>query len=187
MRRTDRNVCITSAGLTLYSIYCRVTAVAGARTSLTRRIRSRYLSCNSVCRLCSEISAPSIRASCTFVGISRGSPSVTINVARFPTSSEGTVHPVTGPALVGGDVLITNGKISAIGPKLAIPAGARVIDVAGRHVYPGLIAANTRRSRGVAAGVPETRGLAVRAAGMTTASTRAERRGKRKRSIRGSV
>lgn len=55
----------------------------------------------------------------------------------------GTVHPVTGPAFVGADVLIINGKISAIGPKLAIPVGARVIDVAGRHVYPGLIAANT--------------------------------------------
>jgi len=55
----------------------------------------------------------------------------------------GTVHPVTGPAIAGADVLITNGKITAIGPKLAIPAGARVIDVAGRQVYPGLIAANT--------------------------------------------
>ena len=55
----------------------------------------------------------------------------------------GTVHPVTGPAIVGADILITNGKITAIGPKLTVPRGARVIDVAGRQVYPGLIAANT--------------------------------------------
>lgn len=55
----------------------------------------------------------------------------------------GTVHPVSGPDLPGADVLIVQGKISAIGPRLAAPPGTRIVEVAGRHVYPGLIAANT--------------------------------------------
>lgn len=55
----------------------------------------------------------------------------------------GTVHPVSGPDLAGGDVLIVQGKIAAVGIRLAAPAGARIVDLAGRHVYPGLIAANT--------------------------------------------
>lgn len=55
----------------------------------------------------------------------------------------GKVPPVTGPAIVGADVLITNGKITAIAPRLAIPASARIIKGANRHVYPGLIATRT--------------------------------------------
>lgn len=54
-----------------------------------------------------------------------------------------TVHPVSGADLPATDVLIVKGKIAAIGPKLAVPAGARVIEAAGKHIYPGLIAANT--------------------------------------------
>ncbi|MCM2257938.1 MAG: amidohydrolase family protein [Vicinamibacteria bacterium] len=51
----------------------------------------------------------------------------------------GRVVPVSGPALARADVLIAGGKIAAIGPNLAAPAGATVIDVSGQHVYPGLI------------------------------------------------
>ncbi|MEY4940547.1 MAG: amidohydrolase [Verrucomicrobiota bacterium] len=55
----------------------------------------------------------------------------------------GTVHPVSGPDLPATDILVMNGRIAALGPQLALPAGTRVVDVAGRHVYPGLIAAHT--------------------------------------------
>jgi len=55
----------------------------------------------------------------------------------------GTVHPIVNPSLPGHDVLIVNGRIASIGPRLAPPAHARIIDVAGRHIYPGLIAAHT--------------------------------------------
>ncbi len=51
----------------------------------------------------------------------------------------GRVVPVSGPALEKGDVLIVDGKIAAIGATVAAPPGARVVDVAGQHVYPGLI------------------------------------------------
>jgi imidazolonepropionase-like amidohydrolase len=53
----------------------------------------------------------------------------------------GTVHPVSGPALQNGTVVIRDGKIVAVGaagPAVAIPVDAKVVDVSGRHVYPSL-------------------------------------------------
>lgn len=55
----------------------------------------------------------------------------------------GTVHPVSGPDLPGTDVVFEKGRITAIGVQLPLPEGAKVIDVTGKHVYPGLISANT--------------------------------------------
>ena len=54
-----------------------------------------------------------------------------------------TIHPVSGPDIPSGTIVFDNGKITAIGADAAIPAGAEVIDGAGKHVYPGLINANT--------------------------------------------
>ena len=45
----------------------------------------------------------------------------------------------TGTRIEGGDVLIENGRITAVGPSLSAPAGARVLDAGGRWVTPGLI------------------------------------------------
>ena len=55
----------------------------------------------------------------------------------------GMVHPVSGPAIRNGTVLVEGTKITAVGAGLAVPAGARVIDCTGKHVYPGFVAANT--------------------------------------------
>ncbi len=55
----------------------------------------------------------------------------------------GTVHPVSGPAIPNGTVLVDGAKISAVGAGLAVPAGARVVDCVGKHVYPGFVHANT--------------------------------------------
>jgi imidazolonepropionase-like amidohydrolase len=53
------------------------------------------------------------------------------------------IHPVIGSDIASGTIVFENGKITAIGVDAAIPAGAEVIDGAGKHVYPGLINANT--------------------------------------------
>jgi imidazolonepropionase-like amidohydrolase len=53
----------------------------------------------------------------------------------------GTVHPVDGPAIEGGTVLLDKGKIVAVGRDVKLPEGVEKIDVAGKHVYPGLIEA----------------------------------------------
>ena len=51
----------------------------------------------------------------------------------------GTVHPVSGADIANGAVLVRDGKIVEVGPKVALPKGVRVIDVRGLHVYPGMI------------------------------------------------
>lgn len=51
----------------------------------------------------------------------------------------GTVHTVSGPAIDDGIVLIDGATIVAVGADVAIPEGAEVIDVTGRHVYPGFV------------------------------------------------
>ena len=55
----------------------------------------------------------------------------------------GTVHPVSGPAIPNGIVLMEGGKIKAVGAEIPIPAGATRQDVTGLHVYPGMIDADT--------------------------------------------
>jgi imidazolonepropionase-like amidohydrolase len=51
----------------------------------------------------------------------------------------GVIHTITGPVLEQGSILIRNGKIVGVGRNLSAPEGAVVIDLAGRHVYPGMI------------------------------------------------
>ena len=49
------------------------------------------------------------------------------------------VYPVTAPEVKGVSVLIQDGKIEDIGPKIAAPKGIRVVEGKGLRVYPGLI------------------------------------------------
>lgn len=51
----------------------------------------------------------------------------------------GKVVPVSGPPIENAVVVVSGGKIAAIGRDVAVPAGATVIDTAGQTVYPGLI------------------------------------------------
>ncbi len=52
------------------------------------------------------------------------------------------MHPVTGPDLVPGEVLVRDGKIAAVGQNLEA-AQATVVNLANQHLYPGMIALNT--------------------------------------------
>lgn len=56
----------------------------------------------------------------------------------------GTVHPVSGPVISNGTVLVDGARITAVGTGLAVPTGARIIDCTGKHVYPGFVHANTQ-------------------------------------------
>jgi imidazolonepropionase-like amidohydrolase len=51
----------------------------------------------------------------------------------------GTVHTASGPAIENGVVLIRDGRISAVGAGVPIPAGAQVVDASGKTVIPGMI------------------------------------------------
>ncbi len=55
----------------------------------------------------------------------------------------GTVHPISGPAIPNGTVVIQNGRITAVGANVAIPAGATRIDATGKTVTPGLFESST--------------------------------------------
>jgi imidazolonepropionase-like amidohydrolase len=50
-----------------------------------------------------------------------------------------TVHVGNGQVLNNASIVITNGKIAAVGANVAIPAGAVQVNAQGKHVYPGLI------------------------------------------------
>lgn len=53
--------------------------------------------------------------------------------------SNATIHTGNGQTIENGSIVITNGKIAAVGKSLAVPAGATTINAQGKHVYPGLI------------------------------------------------
>jgi imidazolonepropionase-like amidohydrolase len=55
----------------------------------------------------------------------------------------GTVHPVTGPEIANGVIVIRDGLIESVSANGSIPPDATVIDVKGGHIYPGLIDAQT--------------------------------------------
>jgi imidazolonepropionase-like amidohydrolase len=50
-----------------------------------------------------------------------------------------TILTVTKGTLENADLVITNGKIAAVGKNLAAPAGATVIDGTGKFIMPGII------------------------------------------------
>ncbi len=49
------------------------------------------------------------------------------------------IVPVVGSVIERGTVVIRGNRIEAVGARAAVPAGARVVDVAGASVYPGFI------------------------------------------------
>jgi imidazolonepropionase-like amidohydrolase len=75
---------------------------------------------------------------------------VSLSLWAPPASAEtialvgGTVHPVDAPDIPRGTVLVRDGKIAAVGMDVTVPADAKVVDVAGRHVYPALFAPFTQ-------------------------------------------
>lgn len=50
-----------------------------------------------------------------------------------------TILTAAGPRIDGGTVLVQDGKITAVGKDVAVPAGVRVIDAKGRFVTPGIV------------------------------------------------
>ncbi len=50
-----------------------------------------------------------------------------------------TVHTGEGTVIENATIVIENGKITAVGKDVKVPAGADVTDAVGKHVYPGLV------------------------------------------------
>ena len=81
----------------------------------------------------------------------------------------GSVHPVSGPVIQNGVVLIRGERIASVGRQgeVEIPAGATVLSYPEAHVYPGLVDAlslafadaSVADDRGADAGTPIYQGL----------------------------
>jgi imidazolonepropionase-like amidohydrolase len=69
----------------------------------------------------------------------------------------GKVYPVNGPAIENGTVIITNGKIAAVGANVAIPSGAQRIDATGKIVTPGFVNSSTQLGVQEISAVSDTR------------------------------
>lgn len=54
-----------------------------------------------------------------------------------------TVHVGNGQVIENATVVMVDGKITAVGANVAVPANAQRVDAKGKHVYPGLILANS--------------------------------------------
>lgn len=67
-----------------------------------------------------------------------------------------TVHPVTGAKIENTSLLVQDGKIAEIGPKLVAPKGMKVIDAKGMHVWPGFIDSATDTGMNEISSVRET-------------------------------
>ena len=65
---------------------------------------------------------------------------MTVPPQSEPVALQGaTIHTVTSGVIENGTILFENGLIVAIGTDVRIPEGTRVVDVSGKHIYPGLI------------------------------------------------
>ncbi len=76
-------------------------------------------------------------------------PVLAVILAWVPASAASTalqgatIHPVSGTPIENGVLVLDGNKIVAVGADVAIPVGADVIDVSGKHVYPGFVSANS--------------------------------------------
>ncbi len=65
---------------------------------------------------------------------------MTVPAQSQPVALQGaTIHTVTNGVIENGTIVFENGVITAVGANVQVPAGARVVDVTGKHIYPGLI------------------------------------------------
>ena len=71
--------------------------------------------------------------------------------AQSPKGKYGTfalthasIETVTKGVIQNGTVVISNGKIVAVGTNVTIPQGAEIIDCTGQWIYPGMIDAGTQ-------------------------------------------
>lgn len=68
----------------------------------------------------------------------------------------GTVHTISGQTIENGTVIFEAGKLTFVGGQTSPPAGAKVIDVTGKHVFPGMFEANSRLGLTEISSVPAT-------------------------------
>jgi imidazolonepropionase-like amidohydrolase len=82
------------------------------------------------------------RAAAALVVAASAGAQVTMTVApqSQPVVLRGaTIHTVSQGTIQNGSIVLDRGKIIAIGTNVAVPRGAKIVDVTGKHIYPGLV------------------------------------------------
>jgi len=100
----------------------------GAMTTTTALRFRRLLAAVAICMAASEPLALSAQVRMT---VPPQSQAIALRGA--------TIHTVTNGVIQNGTILFDAGKIIAVGANIEIPAGTRIVDVTGKHIYPGLI------------------------------------------------
>lgn len=99
--------------------------------ALARRLPRRFA---FVALLCLGLAAGPATASQEIPGAPQDHPIALVG---------GVIYPVSGPPIENGVLLCAGGKIVAVGRDVPLADNVERIDVAGQHVYPGLIDAYT--------------------------------------------
>jgi imidazolonepropionase-like amidohydrolase len=77
-------------------------------------------------------------------GVTIASDNVPAAAQKTPLLLKGaTIHTVSGETIPNGSMLVDKGRIVALGSQISVPPNTKVIDVGGKHIYPGMIAANS--------------------------------------------
>src|SRR3982751_1635299 len=85
-----------------------------------------------------------------------------VSSAQTVAITGGKVYPVSGPPIENGTVVITNGKITAVGANVPVPAGAQRIDATGKMVTPGFVNSSTQLGVQEISAVSDTRDVSAR-------------------------
>lgn len=72
-----------------------------------------------------------------------GSPNPNWGAQGTYAITNARIVPVSGPAIERGTLVISGGKIAAVGAGVTVPQGAQIIDGNGLSVYPGMMDAGT--------------------------------------------
>src|SRR4051812_37248514 len=102
------------------------------------------------------------RKHCVFAVAALAAALGTTASAQTIAITGGKVYPVSGPPIENGTVVITNGKIAAVGANVAIPAGAQRIDATGKIVTPGFVNSATQLGVQEISAVSDTRDMSAR-------------------------
>ncbi len=115
----------------------KTTSERGIMTSVETRLRAaaRWITAMGAVLALAIVVAPSTSAA---------QVRMTVPVQSEPIALQGaTIHTVTNGVIENGTIVFENGVITAVGANVTIPSRARVVDVSGKHIYPGLIDAYT--------------------------------------------
>ncbi len=106
-----------------------VPATHGSQSRGTRRVR-RFVQCVLMA-----------------VGLTASASALAASPPEKVALTGGRIIPVVGAPIEKGTVLIERGKITEVGADVTVPYDARVFDVTGKVVFPGMI--NVHTSRGM--------------------------------------